>query len=287
MQSTGMSQADVESSLEKMSDEDVADYYRQLLTGQVTAQLTQQKMQAMAAFDTPTLVGMLNKAMDNFTDEEYALFYDEVLEFSESTYEKNMALLGSIDLDDPAVMNLFASSFENKDVIEEAIAAYNESVDDLSEIRYTDYIGIMMSSITTIINAITYVLIAFVAISLVVSSIMIGVITLISVQERTKEIGILRAIGASKKNVSSMFNAETVIIGFVSGLLGVIITMLLCIPVNAIIQALTDIGNIRAFLPIPVAIILVFISVILTLIAGIIPSRSAAKKDPVEALRTE
>ena len=287
MQSTGMSRADVESSLEKMSDEDVADYYRQLLTGQVTAQLTQQKMQAMAAFDTATLVGMLNKAMENFTDEQYALFYDEVLEFSESTYEKNMALLGSIDLDDPAVMNLFASSFENKDVIEEAIAAYNESVDDLSEIRYTDYIGIMMSSITTIINAITYVLIAFVAISLVVSSIMIGVITLISVQERTKEIGILRAIGASKKNVSSMFNAETVIIGFVSGLLGVIITMLLCIPVNAIIQALTDIGNIRAFLPIPVAIILVFISVILTLIAGIIPSRSAAKKDPVEALRTE
>ncbi|MBQ8915266.1 MAG: FtsX-like permease family protein, partial [Clostridia bacterium] len=150
-----------------------------------------------------------------------------------------------------------------------------------------DLVGIMLSSMTTIINAITYVLIAFVAISLVVSSIMIGVITLISVQERTKEIGILRAIGASKKNVSSMFNAETVIIGFVSGLLGVVITAILCLPINAIIQHLTGIGNISAILPLPVAAVLIVISVILTLIAGIIPSRSAAKKDPVEALRTE
>ncbi len=287
MQSTGMSEDSVIASLEKMTDEDVSDYYRQLLTAQVTGQLTQQSMQAMAALDTPTLVAMLEGAMEKFTDEEYALFYDEVLEFSESTYEKNMAALGAIDLDDPAKMNLFASSFENKDVIEEYIASYNDSVDDLKQIRYTDLVGIMLSSMTTIINAITYVLIAFVAISLVVSSIMIGVITLISVQERTKEIGILRAIGASKKNVSSMFNAETVIIGFTSGVLGVVITVILCFPINAIIQALTGIGNIRAFLPVAPAIILVAISVVLTLIAGIIPSRSAAKKDPVEALRTE
>ncbi|MBE6729415.1 MAG: FtsX-like permease family protein [Ruminococcaceae bacterium] len=145
----------------------------------------------------------------------------------------------------------------------------------------------MMSSVTTIINAISYVLIAFVAVSLIVSSIMIGVITLISVQERTKEIGILRAIGASKKNVSSMFNAETVIIGFASGLLGVLITYLLCIPINAILHALTGIGNLSAILPIHVAIALVVISVLLTLLSGIIPSRSAAKKDPVVALRTE
>ncbi|MBQ3528764.1 MAG: ABC transporter ATP-binding protein/permease [Clostridia bacterium] len=287
MQSTGMSQDSVKASLEKMSDEDVADYYRQLLTAQVTAQMTQQTMQAMAAFDTPTLVGMLTKAMENFTDEEYALFYDEVLEFSESTYEKNLSALGAIDLDDPAKMNLFASSFENKDIVEEYITNYNDSVEELKKIHYTDVVGIMLSSMTTIINAITYVLVAFVAISLVVSSIMIGVITLISVQERTKEIGILRAIGASKKNVSSMFNAETVIIGFTSGVLGVVITVILCFPINAIIQHLTGIGNIRAFLPVPVAVILVVISVILTLIAGIIPSRSAAKKDPVEALRTE
>jgi putative ABC transport system permease protein len=144
-----------------------------------------------------------------------------------------------------------------------------------------------MSSITTIINAITYVLIAFVAISLIVSSIMIGVITLISVQERTKEIGILRAIGASKRNVSSMFNAETMIIGFASGLLGVVITALLCIPINIIIFNLTEISGLKASLPVSVAVILVVISVILNLISGLIPSRSAAKKDPVVALRTE
>lgn len=163
----------------------------------------------------------------------------------------------------------------------------NEGVDDLEKIQYTDYVGLMMSSVTSIINAITYVLIAFVAVSLVVSSIMIGVITLISVQERTKEIGILRAIGASKRNVSSMFNAETVIIGFTSGLLGVVITHLLCIPINAILHHLTGIGNLSAFLPLPTALILIAISVILNLFAGIIPSRSAAKKDPVVALRSE
>ena len=144
-----------------------------------------------------------------------------------------------------------------------------------------------MSSITTIIDAITYVLIGFVAVSLVVSSIMIGVITLISVQERTKEIGILRAIGASKRNVSTMFNAETVIIGFASGLFGVLLTYLLCIPINAILNALTGIANLRAFLPPQVALILIVISILLTLVAGIIPSRSASKKDPVVALRSE
>ena len=147
--------------------------------------------------------------------------------------------------------------------------------------------GIMMSSVTSIINAVTYVLIAFVAISLIVSSIMIGVITLISVQERTKEIGILRAIGASKRNVSRMFNAETMIIGFTSGLLGVVVTYILCIPINAIIHELTDIMSLSAHLPINTAVVLIVISVLLTLFAGIIPSRSAARKDPVEALRTE
>ena len=145
----------------------------------------------------------------------------------------------------------------------------------------------MMSSVTTIINAITYVLIAFVAVSLVVSSIMIGVITLISVQERTKEIGVLRAIGASKRNVSNMFNAETIMIGFAAGLLGVIVTVVLCLPINAILYELTGIGNLRAFLPWQVGALLVVISVVLTTIAGVIPARSAAKKDPVVALRTE
>ena len=170
---------------------------------------------------------------------------------------------------------------------EDAIAAYNDAVDDLEKISYTDYVGLMMSSITTIINAITYVLIAFVAVSLIVSSIMIGVITLISVQERTKEIGILRSIGASKKNVSSMFTAETVLIGFAAGALGVFITYLLCIPINLILHHVTGIVNLRAYLPVPVALALVVISILLTLLAGMIPSRSAAKKDPVVALRTE
>jgi len=160
-------------------------------------------------------------------------------------------------------------------------------VDETKKITYTDYVGMMMSSMTTIINAITYVLIAFVAISLIVSSIMIGVITLISVQERTKEIGILRAIGASKRNVSSMFNAETVMIGAASGLIGVLTTYFLCWPINAIIHALTDIPNLSAFLPWQTALLLIGISIFLSVFAGLIPSRSAAKKDPVVALRTE
>ena len=192
-----------------------------------------------------------------------------------------------MDLDFPSSINLYASSFENKDVIEDAIADYNAGVDEFRQITYTDYVGLMMSSVTTIINAITYVLIAFVAISLVVSSIMIGVITLISVQERTKEIGILRAIGASKRNVSHMFNAETVLIGLASGVLGVGITYLLCLPINQILHHLTGISMLSAYLPWQAALLLIAISVALTLFAGIIPSRSAAKKDPVVALRSE
>jgi len=233
------------------------------------------------------LAGALEMALPNYTTEQLVNYHDEVLEFSESSYDDNMRKLGVVDLDTPATINLFASTFEDKDAIEDAIASYNENVDDLEKITYTDYVGLMMSSVTTIINAITYVLIAFVAISLIVSSIMIGVITLISVQERTKEIGILRAIGASKKNVSSMFNAETVIIGFTSGTLGVVITYLLCIPINLILHHLTGINNLNAFLPPVVAVVLIGISVLLTLISGIIPSRSAAKKDPVVALRSE
>jgi len=195
--------------------------------------------------------------------------------------------LGCLDLESPASISLYAVSFESKDVIEEVIAQYNEGVDELHKIQYTDFMGIMMNSITTIINAITYVLIAFVSVSLIVSSIMIGVITLISVQERTKEIGVLRAIGASKRNVSHMFNAETIMIGFASGLLGVVVTVLLCFPINAILLHFTGIPNLRAYLPWQVGLTLVVISVVLNMLAGLIPSRSAAKKDPVVALRTE
>ncbi len=224
---------------------------------------------------------------DGYTDDQYAKFYDEITVFSDSTYEQNLITIGSVELSSPATINLYASSFENKDIITATIDNYNASVGEAQKIAYTDFLGIMMSSITTIINAISYVLIAFVSISLVVSSIMIGVITLISVQERTKEIGILRAIGASKRDVSSMFNAETMIIGLASGVFGIGVTYLLCIPINLILHALTGLGNLKAVLPIPAALILIGISVLLTLIAGIIPSRSAAKKDPVVALRSE
>ena len=275
----------------KMTDEEIADIYRQLVTEQVKQQYAQRVMQQMAqqmaAVGADALAQALDEELLTYTDEQCGAYYDEVVEFSDSTYEQNLLKLGYVDLEEPSAVNLFASSFANKDVIEAEIAAYNEGKDELEKIKYTDYIGIILASITTIINAITYVLIAFVAISLVVSSIMIGVITLISVQERTKEIGILRAIGASKKNVSSMFTAETVIIGFAAGTLGVVVTYLLCIPINAIINFLTGIPSLDAVLPFNAALILVGISVVLTLVAGLIPSRSAAKKDPVVALRTE
>ncbi len=286
-QQMGMDEKKIADYLADLSDEDLEEMYTSLVKESTKMQYAQAVEAQLAPLPAAQRAAMLTAAMDTYTDEQFALYYDEVLEFSESSYEKNLIALGCVRLDDPASINIFASSFENKDIIETMISDYNADVDDLHEITYTDYIGLMMSSITTIINAISYVLIAFVAISLVVSSIMIGVITLISVQERTKEIGILRALGASKRNVSSMFNAETMIIGLLSGLLGVGITYALCIPINLILNHLTGIPNLQAYLPIQAAIILVIISVLLTLISGIIPSRSAAKKDPVVALRTE
>lgn len=287
VQQMGMAETDVAEYIESMSDEDMSELFAQMVAEQTKAQYAAQAQAQLADMSAEQLAGAFDATVAGYTDEQLAACYDEILEFSDSSYEENLRALGYVDLDDPSTINLYASSFENKDVIEEAIADYNASVDDLEEISYTDYVGLMMSSVTTIINAITYVLIAFVAISLVVSSIMIGVITLISVQERTKEIGILRALGASKRNVSSMFNAETVMIGFTSGTLGVLITYLFCIPINLILHHLTGINNLNAILPLPVALILIGVSVLLTLFAGIIPSRSAAKKNPVVALRSE
>ena len=286
-QQAGINADDIMEYASAMNDEDLADLFTQMLTEQIKMQFAAQVQEQLSAMTSAQLAAALDMEIENYTTGQCAVYYDEVLEFSGSSYDANLAMMGYVDLEKPASINFYASSFANKDVIEDAIASYNDTVDELYQIQYTDYIGLMMSSVTTIINAITYVLIAFVAISLIVSSIMIGVITLISVQERTKEIGILRAIGASKANVSSMFNAETVIIGFTSGALGIIITYLLCIPINIIMHELTGINNLSAVLPVPVALILIAISVILTLFAGIIPSRSAAKKDPVAALRTE
>ncbi len=205
---------------------------------------------------------------------------------SNATLEENLRRLGVSSEDDPSVVYIYPKDFESKEKIVELIDAYNASVGETDQIHYTDYVGLMMSSVTTIVNAISYILIAFVAISLVVSSIMIGIITYISVLERTKEIGILRAIGASKKDISRVFNAETLIVGFAAGMIGIGATLALILLVNQIIYALTSIRN-AAGLPFNAAVILVGISMLLTFIAGLIPSRLAAKKDPVVALRSE
>ncbi len=283
----GMDEVTISSYLVDMSDEDIESSYRSVVEEQVKASYAEQVQASLMQMTAQELLSGLESALESCDEETLANYYDQLLEFSDSTYETNLSTLGYVDLDNPSSISIYASTFESKDVIADAIDTYNEGVEEVYQITYTDYVGMIMSSITSIINSITYVLIAFVAISLIVSSIMIGVITLISVQERTKEIGILRAIGASKSDVSSMFNAETLIIGFASGLLGVLMTVLLCIPINIVIHAVTGIESLNAYLPFLAGIILVCISMALTLIAGIIPSRSASKKDPVVALRTE
>ena len=222
--------------------------------------------------------------------EQYGIFYDSDAMpslYSDSTYEKNLDLLYYIDGNSPTKISIFATEFEFKDKISECIERYNKSVAEEDQISYTDYVALLMSSISTVIDAISYVLIAFVAISLVVSSIMIAIITYISVLERTKEIGVLRAIGASKGDVSRVFNAETLIEGFVSGALGIGVTLLLIIPINFIIQTLSGISSLAAVLPWEAAGVLILVSMALTLFAGLIPSKLAARKDPVVALRSE
>ena len=222
------------------------------------------------------------------SDEEIAATVSKLMASatSSATYEGNLELLGVSDLDEPSSIEIYPIDFEAKDAIADIITAFNEGKEEADQIVYTDYVGLMMSSITTIINAISYILIAFVGISLVVSSIMIGIITNISVLERTKEIGILRAVGASKGDVSRVFNAETFIVGLAAGLVGIGVTQLLLIPTNFLINTLAGLDAKAALDPIA-AVILVVISVVLTLIAGLIPSRNAANKDPVVALRTE
>lgn len=195
-------------------------------------------------------------------------------------------IIGSIDYDTPTAINIYAAIFEDKEIIDGLISDYNADVSEEDQINYTDYVGMLMSGVTTMIDAVSYGLIGFVSISLVVSSIMIGIITYISILERTKEIGILRSVGASKKDISRVFNAETIIVGLVAGLIGVGITLLLNIPISIIVKNLTGITG-MAKLPAIAGVILVVISVMLTMIAGLIPSKMAAKKDPVIALRTE
>ncbi len=283
----GMDESQVKSYLDSMSDEELEAAYKEMVQSQITSEYAQSASSSVEGMDETQQIAMMEQMLASYTDDDYADLYDTLLEFSDSTYEDNLVKMGCIDLDSPSGINIYVETFADKDTIEALIDTYNSGVDDIHKITYTDYVGLIMSSVTTIINAITYVLIAFVAVSLIVSSIMIGVITLISVQERTKEIGILRAIGASKRNVSSMFNAETLIIGFISGLVGIGITYLFCMLINAVLHVLTGINSLSANLPVSTAAILVGISMLLTLIAGIIPSSSAAKKDPVVALRTE
>ena len=231
------------------------------------------------------LAAQLDNYLKNPDEKQMLTIYDNYI--SSGTYDDNMTAFGVVSLDAPSSISLYCDTFENKDFVADCITRYNETVEEKDKIVYTDFVGLLMSSITVIINVISYVLIAFVAVSLVVSSIMIGIITYISVLERTKEIGILRAIGASKKNISQVFNAETFIIGLFAGLLGIGVTLLLLIPGNALIHYIADVDNVNAILPVGGAIILVVLSVVLTLIGGLIPAKKAALKDPVTALRTE
>jgi putative ABC transport system permease protein len=234
----------------------------------------------------PVTEQSLPYVLASMSEEDYAAFVANFQVETNATYESNLALLGGIDEAHPISINLYARDFASKDVLTDFIAEYNEAAADEDKIQYTDLMGIMMSSVTKIVDIISYVLIAFVSISLVVSSIMIGIITYISVLERTKEIGILRSIGASKRDITRVFNAETLLEGFGAGMIGILVTLLLNLPINLIIKGLSGIAGIST-LPWAGAVILVLISMALTLVAGLVPARIAAKKDVVIALRTE
>ena len=242
------------------------------------------------AFDFSSLTDEQKMYMASLSQEEMAELMQQYAENASATYEGNLEKMGVVDLNKPSSISIYPKDFESKDKIATAIENYNQKQrnDGKEEnvITYTDLVGTMMNSVSNIIDAISYILIAFVGISLVVSSIMIGIITYISVLERTKEIGILRSIGASKKDISRVFNAETFIVGLGAGILGIGVTLLLNIPINMIIKAVTDINGL-ASLPVVGGVILVLISMVLTVIAGLIPAKMASKKDPVEALRTE
>ena len=273
-----------------------------LLTDAQKAQMSAQIAASLTAEQNAELSAMMNGMAD--PTKMYTIFMQVLTtdqlrqlmdmtkepETTDATYDGNLKLLGVAELSEPSSMKIYATDFESKEKITQLIEKYNDSkiVDDnqADVINYTDYVGLMMSSVSDIINSISYILIAFVAISLIVSSIMIGIITYISVLERTKEIGILRAMGASKRDISNVFNAETLIVGFSAGVIGIAVTLLLNIPINIIIENITGIANV-ALLPWQGGVILVVISMLLTLIAGLVPAGVAAKKDPVEALRTE
>ena len=273
--------------ISQLDDDMLFSFINEMMAQNITDAYGEQMRELYEKLDDSELVNDFRLlALD---DDDYLWIYNNAIPpvYSENKLKDNYRKLGFVDLDDPNEIVIYASSFEDKDSIAKAIEHYNDLATDDNKIEYTDLVATLMSSITNIINVITYVLIAFVAISLVVSSIMIGIITYISVLERTKEIGILRAIGASKRDVSRVFNAETVIIGFGAGAIGVVLTILANIPITAIVHDLTGIMVLKAELPVTGAVFLIVVSMALTFIAGLIPSGMAARKDPVEALRTE
>ena len=278
-----------------MSDEELFERVEEAVAQGVREQYAAGVEQQLAALPQDQLAAMLDAALDSAADAQLfetwqrLYLYDHYMPptKSSSTYEDNLDLLGYVRLDSPSAISIYATTFAQKDQIADLIKEYNAGVSEDDQITYTDYVAMLMSSITGIISGISYLLIAFVSISLVVSSIMIGIITNISVLERTKEIGILRAVGASKRDVSRVFNAETLIVGLAAGLLGILVSVAATFPINAIIHDLTGLNDLTAVLPAGAGAILVAISVVLTVFAGLIPSRGAAKKDPVEALRSE
>ena len=248
--------------------------------------LTMEDVRAYIASLPPEQQQQYGPVLSTMDEKDILAMFTEMMRTS-ATYDGNLKKLGVADKETPASIAIYSKDFASKEEVENLIADYNRDKEEDDQITYTDMIGLMMSSITMIIDVISYVLIAFVSISLIVSSIMIGIITYISVLERTKEIGILRSIGASKKDISRVFNAETLAVGLAAGLIGILFTVLLCLPINLIIQSLSGISNVGAVLPWQGGVILVIISMLLTFIAGLIPAKLAAKKDPVVALRTE
>jgi len=285
-----MSDEQLFAQIEEAMAASVREQYAQAVSAQMGAMSTDQLSSAMDTILAEDAQVMAYAGLAPFTEEQYVYLYDNYMPpvVSDATYEENLDRLGYVDLASPDTISIYASTFAEKDEIADLIQAYNDGVDsEDDEITYTDYVALLMSSITSIISGISYLLIAFVSISLVVSSIMIGVITLISVQERTKEIGILRAVGASKRDVSRVFNAETLIVGLGAGLVGIAMTLILIVPINAILLHFTGLEGLKAMLPASGGVVLVVISALLTIAAGLIPSRVAAKKDPVVALRTE
>ena len=286
--------ADAKKYLEGLGVSDKANLFKTMMysmqsTSNVEDEGISTSMQAgtpdISTMSEEQLAAMLDEYLKSPDDDTLLKIYDAYI--STGSYDDNMTTFGVVSLDAPSSISIYTDSFENKEAISDCIEDYNSTANEEDQISYTDYIGILLSSITTIIDVISYVLIAFVAVSLIVSSIMIGIITFISVMERTKEIGILRAIGASKHNISQVFNAETFIIGLCSGLLGVGISALLLIPINSIIHSVLNLDTINASLPLSSAIGLIILSMILTIIGGFVPAKKAAKKDPVTALRTE